>query len=307
MLYQASASLLLLMISQTGASLSSFSPDTQVEIKSLKGECPESSPCIRRPPVRGDIIPWHQDNVPYVLFPRLTMLLERTPILSWWDVAQAGEEVSYRVLLRDGNGDVIFERLNVAGTTLKVEQELLPGRYSFSVVANNSEISSSRERPVPGGIGFVVVNDEDRMAILSRQEEIRQSNLDPAEQQLAIGKFLIEERFFAEGVRYWKSLPKETQNSEIMLAIADVYWSNILNVHSAQKYYQKALDLAEADSLLAAEAMVGLALSKQVLSDLNSALKLLMKARAIYEARGRRNELKRVDRLINEVKELLAL
>lgn len=101
-------------------------------------------------------------DVPYIQYPRNTLVLDAQPVFRWHDTGATG----YRVAVIQG-GRALWQQTSVAGTTLIYPADappLTPGvDYLLRVQDEDSGISSA-EDPVPG-IGFQLITPTQQEAL----------------------------------------------------------------------------------------------------------------------------------------------
>jgi hypothetical protein len=137
-------------------------------------------------------------DIPYILYPRNTTILEERPFLRWKDTGGK----SYTVAIQRG-AQTIWQQMNVTGDQLRYPNDADPLRDGIDyllVVTDNSTGRTSTEDPNPG-LGFQVVSASQREEIGKRQREITQiAGLDPSAQKLAIALYDTQLRIGGRGL-----------------------------------------------------------------------------------------------------------
>lgn len=123
-------------------------------------------------------------DVPYLLFPRNTLVLDARPQLIWHDSGAP----PYTVSISDDVGTTIWEQADVAGTTLVYPDDapaLAPG-LGYLLVVRDANGRSSAEDPEKG-LGFGVINAETRAEVLAQRAALeRLEGLDEPAHVLAV-------------------------------------------------------------------------------------------------------------------------
>jgi len=128
-------------------------------------------------------------EVPYILYPRNTLILEECPLLHW----HATGAVSYTVaLLKDGQ--VVWNQADVVSDTLRYPADapsLRPGSDYLLVVRDNTTGRVSTEDPARG-LGFQLLDEADRRTVEQRRTEILGlASLDEPARQMALAVYYL--------------------------------------------------------------------------------------------------------------------
>jgi hypothetical protein len=191
-------------------------------------------------------------EIPFILYPRATLLLDDRPTLYWNDTG-AG---SYTVSLTQG-GQELWVREQVTGNSLPYpdnEPALESGQdYKLVVIDNDSQISS-REKEPPG-TGFRLVTVEERQEIEVDLETIKAAaDLTDTDRDFALGVYYAGREIsptsgFSPLGEAWLLFAKlaETQEAPVIhLWYGDVLTGLLLPDELAKAAYETAQTNAEA-------------------------------------------------------------
>lgn len=125
-------------------------------------------------------------DIPYISFPRGTIVLDSHPQLRW----HATGTVSYTVTIMDG-AKVVWEQPDVTGTTIQYPEDapaLLPDTDYLLIVRDTNGKTS--EDDAAKGLGFRVVSAAQRAEVEQRRNAILAlTALEPSAQQLALAVY----------------------------------------------------------------------------------------------------------------------
>lgn len=230
--------------------------------------CPEverSSNCppgVVQCPHRGEEMAWNLAQIPYIISPRQTKLLDDKPVLRWNSVPGA---TSYAVSIQ-GQGVNWKTRVSDTRVVYAGEQPLKPGgRYWLIVEVEagaNQGASSLQEPPSPGKeLYFSLLTEERRERIRAAAREIAQLKMTDETKALAIANLYTKNDLIAEAIALLEELVEDkVQTAPIYTTLGDLYLNNLELVPQAGVYYSKSLQLADPediDSLTAAQAGLG--------------------------------------------------
>lgn len=140
-------------------------------------------PPTRRPSIRA--IP--TSSIPYIIYPRNTLLLDDKPTLRWRNTGAT----DYTIAIIDTSGTLLWQRTGVVGgeLTYPVDQPPLQSgvTYQLFVQDNNSGVTS-KEDPNRGG-GFRLATAQELADIEAGRAEISARNLNPPVQLFIMGAY----------------------------------------------------------------------------------------------------------------------
>ena len=223
-------------------------------------------------------------DVPYILYPRNTMVLESRPLLRWHVTGVTSYTVS---IVRDGQ--VVWSQPNVIGDGIRYPDDapsLQSGADYLLVVRDNATLRVSTEDPMKG-LGFRSIDDANRRVVMQRRDAILAlDTLEKPARQMALAVYYIglnledERGLWSEAWQLLESVAQAQNAPAVYLRTGDVLLATKLS-DEAKAAYQTALRNAESmdDMESQAAAHVGL---WQVTGD----TVYLDRAVALYDALG---------------------
>lgn len=182
-------------------------------------------------------------EIPYILYPRSTKIVEGYPILRWNDT----NAQSYTVEIRHGS-KTIWQQADVSGTQLEYpasKPPLAPGNDYLLVVTDNSTRRSSREDPNKG-LGFQVVSSDQLAAIDAQQQAILNlEGLDPTAQKLALALYNSNNGLWGQSVALLQEIVRsQPEDPALYLYLGRALEKTKLS-DEEQSAYQTAFDKAK--------------------------------------------------------------
>lgn len=187
-------------------------------------------------PSRGN--PTLIEQIPYIISPRHTLLLNQSPKLRWNQIENA---TSYHVTIKGPSGYIWQTEVSETEYIYPGKPQLEPGVYYQIIVnANTGESSLDDEMPQQG---FEVVNEHKRELIESDIAQLS-SNLNDEEKALKIAKIYQKHNLIAEAIATLEALINtNNKNQEVYQTLGNLYEEiGLLNL--ANNYRKKAIDLA---------------------------------------------------------------
>jgi len=221
-------------------------------------------------------------TVPYIISPRSTKLLNRTPLLRWNNSGAA----SYNVQVRGGN--LKWQQAEVTQTRLTYpgEPALQPG-ISYLLVVEDSNGKSSQDEG-RAGLGFSLLDQAQVQQIQANTDVIAGLGLSDEAEAFAIAQLYAGNGLIAESIEILEALVKDgSQQASVHQALADLY-GQIGLLLLAESRYLKAVELAEAQGNVEAMANIQANLGELYigLGDVNEATRWLTQAQTGYEILG---------------------
>lgn len=187
-------------------------------------------------------------EVPYILYPRNTLVLDERPLLHW----HATGAVSYTVaLLKDGQ--VVWSQADVVSDTLRYPADapsLRPGTDYLLIVQDNTTGRVSTEDPAKG-LGFQLLDEADRRTVAQRRAEILGlASLDEPARQMALAMYYLglewegERRLWGEAWWLLKAVAQTEDAPAVYLRLGDALAAMKLP-GEAEAAYGKSLQRAE--------------------------------------------------------------
>lgn len=186
-------------------------------------------------------------EVPYILYPRNTLVLDPHPLLRWRDT-DAG---SYTVSIVSG-GEQVWSQSDVAGGEIQYPDDapaLQPGS-DYLLVVQDDDGNSSQEDPARG-LGFQVLSEAERAAIAARRDDILAlDGLDEPARHLALAVYYAGldlgggRGLWGDAWLLLESVARAQDTPAVRLLLGDMS-AAIKLPHEAETAYQAALQSAE--------------------------------------------------------------
>lgn len=221
-------------------------------------------------------------TIPYIISPRSTQLLSRTPLLRWNDSGAA----SYNIQIR--GGDLMWEQNDVTQTELTYpgESALEPGAFYLLVVEDSNGNSSQDEGRV--GLGFSILPEDEAEQVRTYENRITGLNLSSEAETYSTAQLYIKEGLVAEAIQILETMVEQgSQQATVHQSLADLY-AQIGLLLLAGPRYKEALELAEAQANVEviAALQAGLGNLYVGLGNEDQAIQWLTQALTGYEALG---------------------
>ena len=188
-------------------------------------------------------------EVPYILYPRSTLVLDPRPLLRWNATGAGG----YTVSIVSG-GEEVWSQSGVGGGELEYPDDapdLQPGNDYLLVVQSDDTGASSQEDPARG-LGFRVVGEAERAAIEARRDEILAlDSLDEPARHLALAIYYAGldldggRGLWGDAWLLLESVARAQNAPAVQLLLGDMLAATKLP-DEAQTAYQAALQAADA-------------------------------------------------------------
>ncbi|NER38498.1 MAG: tetratricopeptide repeat protein [Oscillatoria sp. SIO1A7] len=221
-------------------------------------------------------------NIPYVISPRKTSLLDSRPTISWNPV-EGTTNYSVRV---QGPG-VDWRQRNVSATELAYpEQEapLQPGGYYQVIVKAENQSSSIHDKGTK--LGFRLLSEEASDRILEQVARIQEQDWSEPEKTLAIAHLYSQQDLRIEAIELLHTLTEQgSQPATIFLMLGELYWQVELPLLARDNYLQ-AFQLAQEEGNLwqQTKAAASLAELYEAIEEKEEASQWSDRAREGYEA-----------------------
>lgn len=196
-------------------------------------------------------------DIPYIVFPRNTVVLEERPLLIWNDTGAA----PYTVTIVDGVGKEVMPPVEVTDARLSYPADapaLQPG-IDYLLIVQDANGSTSADDPAKG-LGFNVLGTTGRPEVEQQRDAILAlEGLDEASRRLALAIYYVTWNGDAGRGLYgeaWRLLEEVAQSSDtppVQLWMGDVLHT-IRLPNEAEAAYQHALEQAESTGDRASQA-----------------------------------------------------
>lgn len=217
----------------------------------LRNRCPaateqtECSPGTYKCPHRGDIAAWN-NNIPYVISPRRTTIITDKPLLRWNSIPQA----QYYTVTLEGDGIEWTTQVSDTQILYPGEPPLQPdGNYMLIVEADTGE-SSLDEPPLPGGLNFSRLDEQQAQHIQTQASQITQQPWNQTAKALALAKLYSKHSLHTKAIATLDSLIADgVESAAIYRKIGDRYFYHLALPPQAKPYYKKAIELAQPNDI----------------------------------------------------------
>lgn len=244
-------------------------------------------------------------QIPYIITPRYTLLLNDKPTLRWNPIEGA---TSYTVRLygRPKVNGVVGRKVQLWQTQVSGTQVVYAGEqplqprvdYWLVVVANNgqsseqekcpSEVYNPQARDGVSGCKFQLIGADEALALRVAVEESQQLDATEEEKAIAVANEYAAYNLYAEAIATLEALvAKDSTTPVVYRTLGDFYGTTGLNL-LAQQHYLKAIELAstQRNSWEKVTAQDHLGALYVVMNQKNDALRLWQEARAGYQSLG---------------------
>jgi len=233
----------------------------------------------------------NDSELPYIISPRYTLLLNEQPNISWNPVAGA---TLYLVRI-EGPGVEWLAETSETQIVYSGEQPLEAGvAYKVTVEADTGTSSID---DAGAKLGFRVVETEKAQSIQQQAEEIAKSSLSAEEKAIATAQLYSEYMFKAEAIATLETLVNQgNQTGAVYKMLGDLYAETGLNL-LAEASYNQAIELASVkqEQMVLTEAQAGLAGVNLMLGNEEEAQEMQKLAQAGYQEMGEQEKAKQLE------------
>ncbi|MDY6940453.1 MAG: hypothetical protein SWY16_22700 [Cyanobacteriota bacterium] len=191
---------------------------------------------------RNDELFASNPNKPYIISPRRTALLSDRPTLRWNRVADVTQ---YTVILQE-NSEKLWQ---VTTTAAEIDYPadkppLQPGsEYSLVVITDTGVLSF--ESPIPGGLGFRLLEESAVVEVREAQQAIEAEPLDEGAKALAIAYLYSRNDLIAEAIDILEdAIVDRTATAYLHRWLGELYWEKAKLKELAQTHYCQAMAFA---------------------------------------------------------------
>jgi len=224
-------------------------------------------------------------NVPYVISPRKTRVLDGKPTIRW---NAAPGATSYTVIVRAYG--FTWRVAGVKGTQVTYSGEPLKAKVGYSVVIKaegcTSLKCSSEEDDSQSGTGFMLVSEAEAQQIRSNAQQLAKQDLSAEAKALALADFYAEQELMSDAIQTLETLAKQGSKTVAVYQILGEFYERVDLSLLAKARYGKALELAKAGQDVAAQAAAkaGLARIFWGLGSQEAAIRYLKEAQSAYRS-----------------------
>lgn len=229
-------------------------------------------------PTRADV----SEDIPMVISPRKTKLLNPHPILRWTPVAGASV---YTVRVQ--GPDLDWSTEVIGATEIMYPDDAPPllagSTYKVTVVAGER---SSAEVSEPG-LGFTLLTNEEAKSVRDEEARIRALGLADTPTRFLLATLYRAWELNAEAIEQLELLAENTREPAVWRSLGDLYLKTGVNSLAEERYIQALLLSQEAnDTEGQAWVQKALGLLSEARGNLQEAQEHLEKAQRLYEALG---------------------
>lgn len=219
-------------------------------------------------------------DIPIIISPRKTKLLDPTPTLRW--TAVPGVSI-YRITVQgqklNWSAEVISKTEIIYSS--EKEKQLTPGETYKLIVKAGDHISDEEGLP---GLGFTLLMPEQAQHVRNLEQRIRALGLPEASTKLLVAQLYAKSKLNAEAIEQLRVAPAATNEPAAAQLLGDLYFAIGLN-RLAEEQHLLALKLAEQmkDLLSQARAQYSLGHVYEMIGNRGAAVKYLRRALEIYQ------------------------
>jgi len=190
------------------------------------------------------------EEIPYIIFPRNTALIDPNPNLMWKNT----NSKSYTVSIRNTETEeTIWEDDKVIGDSVNypLSAPLLISSVDYLLIVKDNDTGYSSLDDPAKGLGFELLNDDLIILIEQRQSEIfNHSNLDESAKNLALAIYYLNfeaqnsRRIWGEALLILEDIAKEKRSPAVYLQLGNTLLAIKLQ-SEAEVAFETALQLAE--------------------------------------------------------------
>ncbi|AOY84427.1 tetratricopeptide repeat protein [Moorena producens JHB] len=219
-------------------------------------------------------------DIPYILRPRDSFVLNQQPLLRWHDVEGAN---TYQVRVI-GPGVKWTQETSATEIVYSGKQSLQPEARYWLIVKTDQGKSSKQE----GSFGFTILDQEKAQEVWAAAEEIKQKQLSKPAEALALAHLYRSNDLNAEAIDLLETaLADGPESIRVYQLLGEIYQHVGLN-RLARERYRQALELAKAAGDLDTQAQVigGLAVTSAIIGQKDEAIAWLEKGKEVYQTLG---------------------
>ena len=260
-------------------------------------------PCqIGRPPRPwSDVVALRsesEDNVPYVLRPRDTSLINQTPSLYLHTLPDI-ESYTISLISDDGQERPPVE-IDGGETAWPSDWSPMEAGATYVLVVNADGRASDQSDKGHTGLGFWLLDSEDIEEVAAKEEQLRASSMSPKAKILLVAELYNAYGLSSEAIELLEDLISHEESPTVWLALGKLYLESGLSTEASEAF-KLALAMAEMSGQqeMAAHAFVGLAMAYRLTDQETEAQSNLESAGEIYLLIGDQDGVLQVDELIS--------
>ncbi|NEP24576.1 hypothetical protein [Moorena sp. SIO3I6] len=219
-------------------------------------------------------------DIPYILRPRDSSVLNQQPLLGWHEVEGAS---TYQVRVI-GPGVKWTQETSATEIVYSGKQSLQPGARYWLIVKTDQGKSSKQE----GSFGFTILDQEKAQEVSAAAEQIKQKQLSKPAEALALAHLYRSNDLNPEAIDLLETaLADQPESLRVYQLLGEIYQQVGLN-RLAREGYRQALELAKTAGDLDTQAQVlgGLAVTSGIIGQKNEAIAWLEQGKEVYQTLG---------------------
>ena len=224
-------------------------------------------------------------DVPYVISPRKTRVLDGKPTIRW---NAAPGATSYTVIVRASG--FTWKVAGVKGTQVTYSGGPLKAKVGYSVVIKaegcTSLKCSSEDDDSQAGTGFTLVTEAEAQQIRSNAQQLAKQDLSDEAKALTLADFYAEQELMSDAIQTLETLAKQGSKTVAVYQMLGEFYERVDLSLLAKGRYGKALELAKTDRDIAAQAAVKVGLARVFwgLGSKEAAIRDLKEAQSAYKS-----------------------
>ncbi len=225
------------------------------------------------------------NQLPYIIYPRNSALLNERPRLRWHILKGAG---SYTVSLTSDDGESRAAILT-SGSSLDWPAEWPPLKpvASYVLIVEGGNRRSDEDNRNHAGLGFWLLSAGEAATVRDQEARIRSRPVDPAAADLLIAELYLEHGLRAEAVSLLEKQSTANGASAIWFELGQAFLESGLGLEARDAMERAATGShTSRDSDLEAGSLVGLGLAARLLNEETSAQGYFESALALYRQIG---------------------
>lgn len=191
-------------------------------------------------------------QIPYILYPRNTTVLDERPLLRWNDTG-AG---SYTVAVFQG-GKVLWEQSEVQGTEIHYPDDApaLESGVDYLLMVTDEDTGHHSDEDRAKGLGFQILDPEEKAVVEVRRDEILSLPVEQPARSFVLAVYYAGQRLRGDAVMLLDEVSADVDAPTVHLWRGDLLAAMQLP-DEAEAAYQTALGIAQAGGDLEAQAAV---------------------------------------------------
>ena len=245
------------------------------------------------PPTRPDL-PDDDDNLPTILSPRNTHLIEGRPAIRWRAVEGAGD---YTVLVSDPRGELWQVTTQETELPYPEPQPALEAGVSY-LIQITAGMGPTQSQPSETVL-LMMLSAADVEQVRQFETQVEALDVSAESARFILAVYYADQELYDAAITELVSLAEGTRSPLVHRLLGDAYLAVQLDAEATQSYEEAhKLVQAQDNRLVQAEAEVGLGHVESVARRFEEALKHYQAALALYQELGLQNDAEAVAKLV---------